>query len=172
MERCWSRRKSNAFRILLHASSPPGTSAGLYVTDGNGTIPKMIMADARGRVGASPDGQSILAIQNGKRVVHSTAGSESKEMLPLLQGQFPISWASDGQHMFTQELTATGVNPYKVDLQTGRSELWQSIKPKDQIGLRAMANSVAITHDGRWLAYQYGSQVGLTLCQRFVEVAR
>ena len=45
------------------------------------------------------------------------------------------------------------------DLQTGRSELWQVIKPKDQVALRPMVNAVAITPDSRWMAYQYGTRV-------------
>lgn len=74
--------------------------------------------------------------------------------------QFPIAWAGDAQHIFTQELNATSATIYKVDLGTGRSELWQTIKPKDQVGLRQMNNAVAITPDGRWMAYQYGTQIG------------
>lgn len=156
----WAVWYPDGEHILLQASIPPGNPTALYVTDTKGTAPKMIMADARGRVGASPDGGSILALQNGKRIVQSTTNGEATELPPLAPGQFPISWAGDGQHIFTQEVTATGANLYKVDLKTGHPELWQVIKPKDQIGLRAMTNAVAITQDGRWMAYQYGTQVG------------
>jgi hypothetical protein len=47
----------------------------------------------------------------------------------------------------------------RLDLKTGKLEPWQVIKPKDQIGLRANNNSVAITPDGKWMAYAYGNEL-------------
>ncbi|MDP9146027.1 MAG: serine/threonine-protein kinase [Acidobacteriota bacterium] len=156
----WAQWYPDGDHILLQAISPPGTPATLFVTDANGATPKMIMADARGRTGVSPDGDSLLAFQNGKRVIQSTAGKETREISKLPDGQFPIAWATDSQHIFTQEPNATGVTIYKVDLGTGQSELWQTIKPKEQIGLRLMVSPVSITPDGRWMAYHYGTQLG------------
>jgi eukaryotic-like serine/threonine-protein kinase len=158
----WGEWYPDGEHIVLIASSPPGSPPGIYVTDTNGTAPKLLMADVsfRGRVGVSPDSYNLIAIQNGKVVVQSTSGKESKEIGQLPGEQIPIAWANDPQHIFTQETTATGVTIYKVDIRTGHPELWQIIKPKDQIGLREMKNPIAITPDGRWMAYQYGTQVG------------
>jgi len=155
----WAFWYPDGQRILLQASVPPGSPPGLYATDSKGAAPKLIMAGVVAGLGASPDGEAILAIQNGRGIVQSTTSNGTRPMPTLPQGQFPASWANDSRHIFTQEVTATGVNLYKVDLETGRSELWQVIKPKDQVGLRPMVNAVAITPDGRWMAYQYGTQV-------------
>jgi hypothetical protein len=34
------------------------------------------------------------------------------------------------------------------------------IKPKDQVGLNPLSAPIAITPDGRWMAYHYGTQLG------------
>ena len=132
----------------------------MYVTDLNGTAPKLILADAGSRAGASPDGESVIAFHNGKRLIQSTAGKETREIPGIPATQFPIAWGSDAQRVFTQELNATGASLYRIDLGTGRSELWQTIKPKDQVGLGAMKNPVSITPDGRWMVYAYGNHSG------------
>jgi hypothetical protein len=51
------------------------------------------------------------------------------------------------------------VNLGRLDLKTGKVEPWQTIKPKDQVGLRVMYNPVAITPDGTWMAYPHGNEL-------------
>ena len=52
-----------------------------------------------------------------------------------------------------------GVNLGRLNLATGKLQSWQTIKPKDQVGLRVIHNVVAITPDGKWLAYSYGNEL-------------
>ena len=73
--------------------------------------------------------------------------------------QRPIAWGTDGSQIFTQENETYGVNLGRLDLKTGKVEPWQTIKPKDQVGLRVMYNPVAITPDGKWMAYTYGNEL-------------
>jgi hypothetical protein len=40
----------------------------------------------------------------------------------------------------------------------------QTIKPKDQMGLRPMFNPVAITPDGKWMACTFGYAQWLSRC--------
>ena len=85
--------------------------------------------------------------------------AESKEFPELPGRQRPIAWGNDEQHVFTQETETDGVNLGRLDLKTGKVEPWQTIRPKDRIGLRAMNNPVAITPDGKWMAYAYGNEL-------------
>ena len=82
----------------------------------------------------------------------------SSRPIPSLQGrEFPIGWTSDSKHIFTQVPTPTGLTINRVDLNSGQRELWQMIKPKDQVGLNPLATPIAITPDGHWMAYHYGT---------------
>jgi hypothetical protein len=73
--------------------------------------------------------------------------------------QRAIAWSSDAEHFFTQAADLSGVQLARVDLKTGKSEPWQTIQPKDQVGLRPMSNPVAITPDGKWMAYYYVNEL-------------
>jgi hypothetical protein len=58
-----------------------------------------------------------------------------------------------------QENQQNEVRIGRLDLKTGKIEPWQVIRPKDQIGLRANNNPIAITPDGKWMAYAYGNEL-------------
>lgn len=162
MQPIWGQWFADGNHILLMASSPPGAPANAYVTDRQGTKPKLIVnTDAfvqtlAGRAGISPDGKWVIGQRNGKRFLQSVASDESKPFPDAPATQETIAW-SDSSHVFLQENEPWGVNINRLDLQTGKLELWQTIKPKEQIGLRPMTNPVAITADGKWMAYTYGN---------------
>ena len=92
-------------------------------------------------------------------VVHSISDGSSKPIPGIQDGEDPIGWA-DSKHVFVQAKIATGLNIYKIDLESGRRELWQTITPKDAVGLRPMVTPIAITADGRWMAFGYRTQLG------------
>jgi len=154
----WAEWYPDGEHILLHASSPPGKPVGAYVTDRSGTPPKLIVASFVGRAGVSPDGQWIVSLRDGKRQLVSTKNGESKELAKLPDNSRPIEWADDADHLFTQKSETNGVSLARVDWKTGKVEPWQTIRPKDQTGLRQMTNPVAITPDGKWMAYAYGNE--------------
>jgi hypothetical protein len=91
--------------------------------------------------------------------VFSMPANTFKLIPGLLKDESVISWATDTQHVFLQASTSTGLNIYKLDLNSGRRELWQAIVPKDQVGLRPLKNEIAITPDGRWMSYAYRNQL-------------
>jgi Tol biopolymer transport system component len=155
----WAEWHPDGEHILLYASSPPGKPSGIYVTDIHGMPPKLIVERAFGRAGVSPDGAWISCQHDGKILLQSTTNGESKELANLPGELKPIAWGSDAQHLFTQKSETYGVTLARVDLKTGKVEPWQTIKPKDQIGLRWMVSPVAITPDGKWMAYAYGNEL-------------
>jgi hypothetical protein len=111
-------------------------------------------------LGASPDGHSLIAGRRGAWNVFSLETPASKPVPGLEPTERPSAWTADSQHIFTQTINPTGVTLNKVDLNSGRHEVWQVLKPKDQLGLRPMIFPVAITPDGRWMTFAYGNQLG------------
>lgn len=143
---------------ILLVASQAGQGTGFYVTDVNGSTPKRL-AEAEGFSGVAPDGQRIFAFENGIWVVRPVQGGDTKPMRGVEGHENPIAWGADGQHVFVQATTATGLTIYKVDVESGKRELWQTISPKDQVGLQPMAVPSAITPDGRWIAFNYRTHV-------------
>jgi eukaryotic-like serine/threonine-protein kinase len=144
--------------ILLTASQS-GQTETLYVTDTDGSTPKLLFLGQAGAL-VAPDGQSLFDIRNGVWEIRSIDGKSAKTIPGLQTGDFPIAWADDGKHLFTQMLSATGLMIYKVNVDSGARELWQVVNPKEQIGLRPMAVPSAITPDGRWMIFTYKTQIG------------
>jgi hypothetical protein len=107
----------------------------------------------------APDGQSFIVDQNGSFVVRSLSDGSSKPLPGIQAGEEPIGWA-DSKHVFVQATTATGLTISKVDAESGKRELWQTITPKDATGLRPMRTATAITPDGRWMAFGCRTQLG------------
>jgi eukaryotic-like serine/threonine-protein kinase len=136
------------------------TSQGLYMTDADGSTPKLVTTDKFAPLEIAPDGHSFIVFHNRTWVIQSTEDKSTKPLAAMQPGEFPIAWASDANHVFTRVLNPTGLNLYKVDLNTGQRELWQIIKPKDQVGLRPMVAPMAVTPDGRWIAVSYSTQLG------------
>ena len=159
----WAQWFPDGEHILLSASSPPGNPVAIYETDRKGTAPKLIASKAISRAGVSSDGMWTICQRNADQFLQSMKGGEPKRFPNLAPGEFLIDWAGDPEHIFTQQNTSYGANLRRLDLKSGKSEPWQVIRPKDQVGLRPM-NPVAITPDGKWIAYAYGN----TLDQLYV----
>jgi hypothetical protein len=155
----WAQWFHDGEHILLVASSPPGRPVALYVTDRKGAQPKLITEGTFGRAGPSPDGSWIVYLRGGKTLLRPITGGEPKPLPDIPVAQTPIAWGTDAEHVFLQENPQNEIRIGRMDLHTGKIEPWQVIRPKDQIGLRANNNPIAITPDGKWMAYAYGNEL-------------
>ncbi len=155
----WAYWFPDGQHILLGARQS-GQAAGLYVTDVNGSTPKLVSPDGFVEPGVAPDGHSLLILRKAAWVIVSIPDGSTKPSAGLQTGDQPIAWASDSDHVFVQVNGATGFSIYKIDLVSGGRELWQTVTPKDQVGLRLTSSPSAITPDGRWLAFTFGTQLG------------
>jgi Tol biopolymer transport system component len=154
----WAEWFPDGHRILLLANQGGGAEA-VFVTDANGATPKQLSQEDAPWGAVAPDEQSFIVEQNRAFVVRSMSDGSSKPLPAIRAEEFPIGWA-DSKHVFVQATTATGLNIYKVDVESGGRELWQTITPKDATGLRPMNTPTAITPDGRWIAYGCRTQLG------------
>jgi hypothetical protein len=154
----WAQWFYDGEHILLVASSPPGHPISLYETDRKGTPPKLIGEGGFGRAGASPDGAWVVYQKDGKFLLQKIGG-EPKELPNITATAVPIAWGTDAEHVFMQEKQQGEIRIGKLDLKTGKTEPWQVIRPKDQVGLRGNNNPAAITPDGKWMAYAYGNEL-------------
>ena len=154
----WAEWFPDGHRILLLASQS-GQAEAVYLTDVDGSTPKQLSPGAPPWGAVAPDEQSFIVDQNGGFVLRPMSDGSSKPIPGIQAEEFPIGWA-DSKHVFVQATIATGLRIYKVDVVSGRRELWQTITPKDATGLRPMNTPTAITPDGRWMAFGCRTQLG------------
>jgi eukaryotic-like serine/threonine-protein kinase len=144
--------------ILLYAVH--SGNAGLYITDVNGATPKLVSPDNTPWAAVAPDGHSCFSRLNGVWVVRPIPDGDARPIPGIQPEDFPIAWASDTHHIFAQAPTPTGLSIYKIDIDSGQRDLWQVLKPKEQVGLARMSLPTSITPDGRWMAFAYGTTLG------------
>ncbi len=154
----WAQWFRDGQHILLTASQS-GVEA-VYITDVNGSTPKQLSPGVVPWGAAAPDGKSFIVLQNGAWVIRSISDGSTKPIHGIQPAEFSIGWAADPKHVFVQAPSPTGLAIYKVDIESGKRELWRAVSPKDQVGLRPMNVPTAITPDGRWMAFTYRLQLG------------
>jgi hypothetical protein len=145
---------------ILVSASQSGGARGVYITDINGSPLKQVSAELTLSMQVSPDGHSFFLFEKNAWTIQSSEGNNTKPIAGLHADEIPIAWASDSKHVFTQARTTTGLNIYKVDVESGQRELWQVIAPKEQLGLQPMTFPTAITPDGHWIAFNYRTYAG------------
>jgi hypothetical protein len=136
-----------------------GRPDAIYLTDVDGSTPKQLSTGDFSWRAVAPDQQSFIASTNGTFVVHSISDASSKPIPGIQPEESPIGWA-DSNHLFVQTETATRLTISKLDIESGKRELWQTITPKDATGLRPMRTPTGITPDGRWMAFGCRTQLG------------
>jgi hypothetical protein len=73
----------------------------------------------------------------------------------LAEGEFPVQWSADGQSLYIFRIGEAPARVYRLDLSTGRRELWKELTPPDLAGTNVILN-VQITPDGKACAFDYG----------------
>lgn len=86
----------------------------------------------------APDGKHMLVGEvgsnNQKVEVRSFEGGESRPFTALKSQDTPISWSADNQAIFTVQ-RGMPVKVFRINLMTGRRELWKELMHPDPAGL-------------------------------------
>ena len=78
---------------------------------------------------------------------------------PLQHGDEPVEWDRDGVHAFVVQKSDVEATIFRVDLNTGKREIWKQIRPTDPAGILSL-RSFFVTPTGS--AYTYSAARGLS----------
>jgi hypothetical protein len=106
----------------------------------------------------SPDGSRFFAI-------HGDPGSMSFQIFPIdggppkdlagaEQDDVMSGWSGDGQSIFVYRRNQLPIPVYRIDVESGRRELWKELSPSDPAGVEG-GYGVVIARDGRSYAYDF-----------------
>jgi len=141
-------------RISIVASEP-GHGVRNYVMDLSGGKPRPFTSEVRYAGAVSPDGQ--FAADSGvdrRAVILPVAGGAPRPIAGLDPGDVPIQWSADGEYVYATRYGEAPLPVYRVNLKTGKKELWKELMPPDRAGL-VKVDDVAISRDGRSYAYSF-----------------
>ena len=113
--------------------------------EGYRMFPKCLSADGRHVVSVGPDQRFYL---------YPVDGGEPAPIPGLVKGDVPGQWTRDGRSLFVRRRGDIPQRIMKLDVATGRKELWKELMPPDPAGIWTVS-PVVITPDEKYYAYGF-----------------
>jgi eukaryotic-like serine/threonine-protein kinase len=103
----------------------------------------------------SPDGRFVAAaVARGRVEVLALESGTAQPVPGTGVNDLPIQWTPDGRQLYVLDLGALPGKIWKVDLATGRRDIWREIQPVDRVGVSGVTMAL-VTPDGSSWAYSY-----------------
>lgn len=151
-------------RVLIHGKEAEGKE-GFYLQDIPAGKPRRI-ADGLGYAGrpVSPDGRWLVAFppEWKQDLLLVPVDGGLTRSIPKTNTLDIVRWSNDGKTVLGMEVGSVSARVFRVDVETGKRELWKELGPSDLSGV--INNSgVLITPDEKGYVYGYLSSVNSDL---------
>ncbi len=142
----------------------------LLVGEGQDGVPRSYVQDvasgemravAEGSIAVlvSPEGKRLAVYgPDGARYIYLVEGGKPASISGLVPGDTLIQWSADGRSLFVRGPEDPPVRVFRVDLASGRRQLWKELTPSDpvgNVGVSADQRGVLVTPDGKFFVYTY-----------------
>ncbi len=151
-------------KILLAARM--ASQGRLYVTDLLGSPPKPLTGDFSSKsfdfLSVSPDGKWFAYQRNREWVVQSLETGIAHPIPAIGPGEYVVRWSPDPKMVFVVREGQNQLLLYRLDLDSGKRELWQTLRPAFQAGLVSMQNGYFgcdVDASGRTAAISYDTDL-------------
>ena len=146
-------------KSILFAGSEKGHDIRLYVQGLDGGKPRPITPEGVtvGLPGftVTSDGKSVAAIgPDHKCAMYPVAGGSPRPVEGVAEGEFPLRFSPDNRSLYLWKRGDVPARVSKIDVETGRREVWKDLLPADPAGVERISN-VLVTPDGKSYAYCY-----------------
>jgi Tol biopolymer transport system component len=146
---------------IVFSANEPEHGIRIYVRDFAGGKPRPVSPEGYSmfRRTVSPDGRFVAATGPDQKIyLYPLAGGEPTPIPGSATGDIPSRWTSDGRAVFVYRRDQMPTKLIRIDIATGRRELWKELVPADSAGVTEVA-SVIPTSDGRSYVYSYIRQL-------------
>jgi len=129
----------------------------LYVQDIDGGAPRAISAEgvSLAFIAVSPDGRFVAALGPDLKIAFYPIDGGAPRPLPDAEAnEGVVCWSSDSRSLYAYRRFESPARIFRIDVATGRRELWKTIIPVDRAGLITIDNFV-MTPDSRAYAYSF-----------------
>jgi serine/threonine protein kinase/Tol biopolymer transport system component len=139
---------------ILFTGNEPSRPLRAFVQDLAGGRPVAITPEGITGTRVSPDQKYITVASAGKLILFPIQGGDPKVIAEIAPDESVIRWSEDGRYLFLRKFDKPSVlRILKLDVSTGRSEVWKELKTADPVGVRIL--DVALTPDGASYAYSF-----------------
>ncbi len=147
-------------RQIVFDGNEPGRPPRVFLQDLRGGAARAVTVEGVTAILLSADGTSLVVRtpEQGLAIV-PLEGGPARPIPGIDPADEPLRWTEDGRFLFVsatrRELPARVV---RIDVKTGRRELWKEIMPGDPAGITTFDPS-AISSDGRAVLVQFGQSL-------------
>jgi Tol biopolymer transport system component len=139
---------------VVITGSETGHGPRLYVRDFAGGKPRAVSPEGYGGGLISPDGKWVVVRgPDRKRYLYPLAGGEPKPLSGFDPDDGSLQFSADGRFLYVSRSTEAPAQVYRLEIATGKKELWKTVMPSDAAGVSAI--NVLPTPDGSAYAYTY-----------------
>ena len=135
-----------------------------YIQDLEGGPPRPFGEDGMRATLVSPDGKEIAgSTPDGHFLYRTDGGGSPRPIAGTRPDDFLIQWAAGGNSLFVRGAEERALTLYRVNLSTGKRELWKELAPPETAGFLEYGSGpkgVRVTPDGRSYVYTYWSRLG------------
>ncbi len=142
---------------IVFTASEPGRGSRIFIIPVAGGAPRALTPEGYRLVPrtVSPDGKSVVVIgPDRRRYFYLLAGGEPQSIPGLAPDETATSWSSDGRFLYVFRRRDVPSRVFKLDVRTGKRELWRELMPMDGAGIQDIA-PVIPTPDGQEYVYGY-----------------
>jgi tRNA A-37 threonylcarbamoyl transferase component Bud32 len=144
---------------LVVRAHEPAKPPGIWTVPIGGGTPRLVFSEGvldRSGMATSPDGKRVaFQVAGGKGFILPVDGGKPAPFKGLEKGDVLIQWSADGRHLFASRPEETPGKIVRIEIKTGKRELWKELMPPDPAGVVRASDWVTIARDGRSYAYCY-----------------
>jgi Tol biopolymer transport system component len=149
-------------KSILVAANAAGAGTRLFLLGLAGGKPRAVTKEgietAFPGFAISSDGARIVAVGPDHRgMLITVASGEARPIAGIGDEEFPLRFSSDGRSLYVWKRDIPA-RVFRVDIETGRRELWKELMPVDPAGVERISN-VVVTPDGKFYAYTFARQL-------------
>jgi eukaryotic-like serine/threonine-protein kinase len=143
-------------KSIVFSTAEPGHGPRTYLLDIQGGTPRALTPEGTFGSVVTPDGKFLLAIDlKRQRWLYPIAGGEPQKLnIAPTPDERIMGLSADGKSVLVRTRSVPA-KITRIDLVTGKRELWKEIVPADPAGVQSIP-SVRLSADGKSYAYSTG----------------
>jgi Tol biopolymer transport system component len=149
----WARVLPDGRRVMI-SGNEKGGSVRLFVQEIAGATPRPITPEGTGYLlPPTPDGRFVpSADSEGKISLFPIEGGEPRPLPGVGRGDEILLWSADGRSVLVRRRLGLPLRIDRVDVATGKAELWREIAPADRTGMTEVP-SIRVSADESTFTY-------------------
>jgi len=139
-------------KSIVYSAGQPGQGLQTYLFDIVGGTPHAVTPQGTAGTVVTPDGRFLLALDTQRSLwLYRMAGGEPRKLaIVLLPNEYVLKFLDANSLLLGMRRVPLDVT--RVDITTGRRELWKQIVPADSAGVQSIA-LIRFSADGKSYAY-------------------